>query len=111
MSYRAIAPLAAVGALLLAAPALAADPPLPPGGAAILSWTPEQQAYGYRNMEKIAPVHVVKRGDHVRALPAGKPIAPKWTYDGKAWTIDSYMAAMRTSGVLVLKDGKVVLER
>ncbi len=111
MSYRVIAPLAAMSTLLLAAPALAADPPLPPGGAAILSWTPEQQAYGYRNMEKIAPVHVVKRGDHVRALPAGKPIAPKWTYDGKAWTIDSYMAAMRTSGVLVLKDGKVVLER
>lgn len=96
---------------LLAAPAFAADPPLPPGGAAILSWTPEQQAYGYRNMEKISPVHVVKRGDHVRELPAGKPIAPKWTYDGKTWTVDSYMEAMRTSGVLVLKDGKVVLER
>jgi hypothetical protein len=35
-----------------------ADPPLPPGGAAILTWTPEQQAWGYRNMEKIGPVRV-----------------------------------------------------
>ena len=109
MSYKVIG-LAAASVMLLATPVLAADPP-PPGGAAILSWTPEQQAYGYRNMEKIVPVHVVKRGDHVRELPAGTPIAPKWTYDGKAWSIDSYMAAMRTSGVLVLKDGKVVLER
>ena len=43
--------IAATG--LNAAPA---DPPLPPGGAAILTWTPEQQAWGYRNMEKLAPV-------------------------------------------------------
>src|SRR5260370_42593506 len=42
-----------------------ANPPLPPGGAAILSWTPEQQAFGYKNMEKIAPVRVIKRGKTV----------------------------------------------
>jgi len=98
-------------AALLATPALAADPPLPQGGAAILTWTPEQQAFGYRNMEKINPHHVVRRGEHVRALPEGEPIDPKWTWAGKAWDVASYMAAMRTSGVLVLKDGEVVLER
>lgn len=98
-------------AAALAAPALAADPPLPQGGAAILMWTPQQQEFGYRNMEKINPHHVVKRGDHVRELPAGAPIDPKWTWDGKSYDVESYMAAMRTSGVLVLKDGEVVLER
>lgn len=98
-------------AALLATPALAADPPLPQGGAAILTWTPEQQAFGYRNMEKINPHHVVRRGEHVRALPEGEPIDPKWTWAGKTWDVASYMAAMRTSGVLVLKDGEVVLER
>lgn len=98
-------------AALLATPALAADPPLPQGGAAILTWTPEQQAFGYRNMEKINPHHVAKRGEHVRALPEGEPIDPKWTWAGKAWDVAGYMAAMRTSGVLVLKDGEVVLER
>jgi CubicO group peptidase (beta-lactamase class C family) len=100
----------AVAWALLAAPALAAEPP-PPGGAAVLSWTPEQQLYGYRHMEKIAPVHVVKRGAQVRALPMGAAIDPKWTHAGQAWTIDRYMAAMRTSGLLVLKDGRIVLER
>ncbi|WP_374572625.1 serine hydrolase domain-containing protein [Phenylobacterium sp.] len=102
---------AAFAAACLAAPALAADPPLPQGGAAILMWTPEQQAFGYRNMEKINPYHVVARGDRVRELPAGEPIDPKWTWKGQAYDTASYMAAMRTSGVLVLKDGKVVLER
>ena len=106
------APLAAAAvAALFAASAFAADPPPPPAGGAILSWTPAQQAYGYRNMEKVTAVHVVKRGDHVRELPMGAPIEPKWTWKGKPQTTASYMAAMRTSGVVVLKDGKIVLER
>jgi CubicO group peptidase (beta-lactamase class C family) len=98
-------------AALLATPVLAADPPPPPAGGAILSWTPAQQLYGYRNMEKVTPVHVVKRGDRVRELPPGKPIDPKWTWNGKPQTVAGYMAAMNTSGVVALKDGKIVLER
>jgi len=99
-------------ALVCAAPALAADPPLPPGGAAVLGWTLDQQKIGYRNMEKINPAHVVKRGAHVRALPAAKTaIDPTWTWQGKSLTVASYMAQMRTSGVLVLQDGRIVLER
>ena len=104
-----LAPLAA--AALLATSAYAADPPPPPAGGAILSWTPAQQSYGYRNMEKVTPVHVVKRGDHVRELPLGAPIDPKWTWKDKPQTVAGYMAAMNTSGVVALKDGKIVLER
>ena len=37
--------------------ALAQEPPPPPGGAGLLTWTPEQQRYGYRNMEKVTAVH------------------------------------------------------
>lgn len=103
---------AGLAALFCAAPAMAADPPLPPGGAAILSWTLDQQKVGYRNMEKLNPAHVVKRGDHVRELPAAKvAIDPTWTWQGKSQTVASYMAQMRTSGVLVLQDGKIILER
>ena len=54
---------------------------LPPGGASILTWTPEQQLYGYRNMEKIAPVGVVRRGAYVRELrTAASPIDPRFTH-------------------------------
>ncbi|MCI3131608.1 serine hydrolase domain-containing protein [Phenylobacterium aquaticum] len=105
---------AAVGlaALFCTAPALAADPPPPPGGAAILSWTLDQQKYGYRNMEKLNPAHVVKRGDHVRALPVARTaIDPTWTWQGQPQTLAGYMAQMRTSGVLVLHDGEIILER
>jgi CubicO group peptidase (beta-lactamase class C family) len=84
----------------------------PAGGASILTWTPEQQLYGYRNMEKIAPVGVVRRGHYVRELrTAAAPIDPKFTHAGKAYDTAAYMAEYRASGVLVLKDGQIVLER
>ena len=92
--------------------ALAQEPPPPPGGSSLLTWTPEQQRYGYRNMEKLTPVEVVPRGVQVRELPlAPRQIDPKWTWNGQAQSLDSYMTAMNTSGVVVLKDGQIVLER
>lgn len=102
--------LAAATTVGVRAPALAA--PAPPGGAAILAWTPDQQVVGYREMEKITPVRVVRRGRRVHPLPpARRQIAPRWTWNGQAMDVDRYMKAMRTSGVIVLRDGDIVLER
>ncbi len=90
----------------------AADPPLPPGGAAILMWTPEQQAWGYRNMEKIAPARTIKRGKAVHRLSvAAKQIDPTFTAGDKSYNTESYMREFRASGVLVIKNGKIILER
>ena len=92
--------------------AVAANPPLPPGGAAILTWTPEQQAFGYRNMEKLAPFRVIKRGTSVHPLPkAPAAVDVEFTAGGKTFNTDSYMREFRASGVLVIKNGKIVLER
>jgi CubicO group peptidase (beta-lactamase class C family) len=89
-----------------------ADSPLPPGGAAILTWTPEQQAFGYKNMEKIAPVRVIKRGKTVHPLPlASVQIDPTFSSGDKSYNTESYMREFRASGVLVIKSGKIVLER
>jgi CubicO group peptidase (beta-lactamase class C family) len=89
-----------------------ADAAPPPGGAAILSWTPEQQAWGYKNMEKVAPVRIIKRGEKVSPLPlAAAQIDPTFTAAGKTFNTASYMTEFRASGVLVIKDGKIVLER
>ena len=78
----------------------------------ILFWTPEQQSAGYRSIEKIYKVVTVKRGSEVHPLPmAPKQLSPTWDYAGRRWTVADYMSANRTSGVLVLKDGKIVLER
>ncbi len=111
---RLLSALLGLAALGLAGGAVAAEPPVAfgGGGAAILKWTPQQQAWGYRNMEKVGPARVVRRGAHVFPLPAAaRQISPTITYKGKTYTPESYMAAWRVSGLLVIKDGKVVLER
>ena len=96
--------------LSLGTAALAAEAPaLTPS---VLSWTPKQQAWGYRHMEDAFPVKVVARGTTVRDLPkAAQEINPTWTWQGKPQTIATYMKTMNTSGLMVLQDGKIVLER
>jgi CubicO group peptidase (beta-lactamase class C family) len=57
-------------------------------------------------------VRVVRRGDHVRGLPvAAQQIVVSYAWQGKTWTLDDYMRAYDVSGVMVLKDGVVILER
>jgi CubicO group peptidase (beta-lactamase class C family) len=97
--------------LLIALPGVA-QIALKPDTPSLLFWTPEQQAAGYRSIEKIYEVTTVKRGATVHPLPkAVRQLSPAWNYDNRQWTVADYMRANRTSGLLVLKDGKIVLER
>src|SRR5512140_1713663 len=103
-------------AAVLAASAAHAQVPLDPnshaGIADILNWRDQKQAKGFGDIEHIFRTRTVRRGKTVHPLPvAAKPIAPTFAYDGRTWTIDAYMAANRVSGLLVLKDGKIVLEK
>ncbi|HEY2482777.1 MAG TPA: serine hydrolase [Caulobacteraceae bacterium] len=93
-------------------PALGRADSAPSPGASILAWTPAQQAYGYRNMESLRPTATVKHGRRVRPLPmATNQIAPIFSFGGKDFNLDSYMAAYRVSGVIAIKDGRIILER
>jgi CubicO group peptidase (beta-lactamase class C family) len=88
------------------------DPHSRAGIADILNWRDQKQAKGFRDIEHIFKTHTIARGKTVHSLPAAaKQIAPTFTYKGKTWTVDDYMAANRVSGLLVLKDGKIVLEK
>ena len=88
------------------------DPAKQLGIADILSWTGEKQATGYRDIEHIYKTTTIKRGKTVHRLPvAAKQIDPRVNIDGKILTINDYMQAYRISGLLVLKDGKIVLEK
>jgi CubicO group peptidase (beta-lactamase class C family) len=110
MHWKRLSAVAAVAGALAGA-AFAQTPPAAMNNS-ILTWSPTQQAYGYRNMEKIAKTAVVRRGPKVRYLPkADRQIDPTFNVAGKTWTIAEYMAAYRVSGLLVIKDGRIVLER
>jgi CubicO group peptidase (beta-lactamase class C family) len=104
--------LAVVLSLMAAAGLAAAQVPLKPTTPFILAWTPQQQSDWYRAMESVFKVNTIKRGPTVHPLPkAATSIDPSFSYGGKTFTVDSYMAAYNVSGLLVLKDGKVLLER
>jgi len=103
--------IAAMAVLALATPALA-QTPLKPGTPSILFWKGEEQAKGFRTIETLYKTHVIHRGAKVHPLPvAAHQIDPTFQYQGKTWTVADYMKAYRVSGLLVIKDGKIVMER
>src|SRR5687768_13019714 len=96
-------------ALALAGPAAAQ---LRPDTPSMLTWNQEQRERWFRAIETVYAVREIKAGGKVRPLPvARRQIDPRWSKDGRAWTLDQYMAAYKVSGVIVLKDGEIVLER
>ena len=99
-------------ALLCTSPA-AAQVPIDPAraealrkaGAEVLFWSQEQKDRNFRAMEQTFPTVTVKAGAKVRALEAGSPLSLPTA------EVDRFMASNHTAGLLVLKDGKVRLER
>lgn len=81
-------------------------------GGSILFWSFEQQKAGYPHMEDLFPTRLVKRGAAVSPLPvAVQPLALSFKVGDQTWSVDDYMVRNRAAGLLVLKDGQVVLER
>src|SRR6218665_122133 len=93
----------------VAAPAASSKTPV---GSGVLFWSFEQQKAGYPHMEDEFASRRVQRGATVSTLPvAARPLDITFKVDGKTWTVDDYMTRNRAAGLLVLKDGQVVLER
>jgi CubicO group peptidase (beta-lactamase class C family) len=74
-------------------------------GAEVLFWSQAQRDANFPKMEKIFPGHIVKAGGKIRDLPEGKPLAIAES------EVEAFLTAQNVSGLIVLKDGKVVLER
>jgi len=88
------------------APAKYTDP------AVMLTLTPGQQLKIFSHLERTFPVKVVRRGAHVAPLPRARvQIAPVVTWQGRTLSLADFMTATRMTGVLAIKDGKVVAER
>ena len=86
-----------------------------PANPGILFWTPAETQVGFRSIDKVMPqlVRTVKRGPAVRALPTapGPELEIRFEHEGVSFTTDSYMEKNRVSGIIVVKDGQVLLER
>ncbi len=94
--------------LTLAAPALAQKEVGKEKLPSILVWTPKQQLERYPAIEKVYQVATVKKGPSVSPLPnAAAMIDPRV----KGKSLDVFMKANRITGVIAVKDGKVLLEK
>jgi CubicO group peptidase (beta-lactamase class C family) len=80
----------------------------------MLSWTPDQTLVNFSNADRIFTTHTIHHGANVRPLPrAAAQIDPVVTRsDGlTAVSVEQLMDTERITGVIAVKDGKVVLER
>lgn len=68
------------------------------------NWSRLEHVVGaYTAMEQLFPVRAVAAGGTVRALPQGE--SPKWPF------VQTYLDTHPATGLLVLKDGKLLVER
>ncbi len=76
--------------------------------------TPDQQPDAYRNIDKLFSTRTFKRGKSVFPLPpSDQPLTSvKYSPDGvNTYDIDDFVKRNRVSGLLIIKDGKIALER
>jgi CubicO group peptidase (beta-lactamase class C family) len=82
-------------------------------GGSMLTWRGEDQRIGYANMDKLAPTNLVRRGTQASPLPD----APldfstfRYTVNGTTHDLDDFMTRLNVVGLLVITDGRIVLER
>jgi CubicO group peptidase (beta-lactamase class C family) len=82
-----------------------------PAGEDFLLLSPTEQAYAYRNVDRMFVTRAIRRGTTVLPLQRGEEISPQYQADGKMLGVDAYFGRANVAGLLVIKDEKIVLER
>ncbi|MEP6999473.1 MAG: serine hydrolase [bacterium] len=75
--------------------------------------TPELAVNTFRNIDRLFPTRTIAHGAKPYPLPAADaPLANvSFTSKGKTYSLDEYLRLNRVSGLLVLKNGRIALER
>ncbi|SHL75525.1 serine hydrolase domain-containing protein [Phytopseudomonas punonensis] len=69
------------------------------------------QAGTYRHMDELFFTRTVHRGPQVSPLPTRSEVAVQYEVDGQRLDVDAFMKRNQVSGLLIIKDGKVALEK
>jgi len=75
--------------------------------------TPELAINTFRNIDRLFPTRPIPRAPTPRPLlPAGTPLGSvRFNDRGRRYRLEDYLELNRVAGLLVLKDGRIVLER
>ncbi len=76
-----------------------------------LRWTSDEKIVAHRNMDRLFPSKAMRHAAVLRPLLKGRPITPRYSYGGAKYDLDDYFSRSNATGLLVLQDGRVVLER
>jgi CubicO group peptidase (beta-lactamase class C family) len=73
---------------------------------------PDVEVYTFEHTEQMFPSRIVQRGTSVSVLPKSESPLTNVRFEsgGQLYDLFSYLSLNRVAGLLVLKDGKVVLE-
>ena len=76
-------------------------------------WKGEQQLAGFRNFDKLYDTRKIERGDLVYPLLTElKDFSNlKYEFEGKTYSLDDYIANHRVTGLLIIKNNRIVAER
>lgn len=83
----------------------------------LLTWTPAQQQYSYRNMELIFPTRAISRTAGSPQPLFDLPAAPmdlsafRYTYQGASYSLDDFITRNRVAGFILVKNGRILAER
>ena len=82
-------------------------------GSSMLDWRGHDQRVGYANVHKLAPSNVIPRGPRPGLLQESPRDFSTFTYSlkGTSYGLDHFMTRLNVVGLLVITDGKIVLER
>jgi CubicO group peptidase (beta-lactamase class C family) len=80
-------------------------------GIEVFTWTVEEKATGFRQMESLFPASVAESGPSPRPLPHGQPLEPFEQEGARAQALERFIEEQFVSGLLVLHEGRIRLER
>jgi len=75
------------------------------------TWTQAEIEFGFGHWDAVFPTRPVPRGNRVRPLPAGKPLAALLPGTPGGEELERFIANEKVAGLIVLQDGAVRLER
>ena len=76
-------------------------------------WTLAQKVAGYRNADKLFTTRTIDNGNPVYPLPEAPRDFDELQFDfgGASFDVDSYVRRANVAGLLIVEDGRIVLER
>lgn len=76
-----------------------------------LLWPPALQVFGYRIVDQLFASRTIHAGNAPIPLLRGPEISPEYTYRDTRHDTHAFMDRNRIAGLLILKDGKIRMER